>query len=113
MNEEQGYWEQFLEAWREDVYLRLSIYGMVLFAALCVINVLCWLRYGATISAMFDSKSGWSLNRLSIVKFTHSVHTFILYNADSTESTSRVQISDPIEGARSYYVPWYECFLVG
>ena len=67
MNEEQGYWEQFLEAWREDVYLRLSIYGMVLFAALCVINVLCWLRYGATISAMFDSKSGWSLNRLSKV----------------------------------------------
>lgn len=62
MNEEQGsYWEQFLQAWREDVYLRLSIYGMVLFAALCVINVLCWLRYGATISAMFDSKSGWSL----------------------------------------------------
>lgn len=103
-NEEQGYWEQFLQAWRDDVYLRLSIYGTVLFAALCVINVLCWLRYGATISAMFDSKSRWSFKQRHI---TCDI-SMLLHNADNSESTSQVQISDPIEGARSYYVPWYE-----
>ena len=53
-------WDQFLQAWSEDVYLRLSIYGLVLFAVLCVINFLCWYSYGPTISTMFDSKSGWS-----------------------------------------------------
>ena len=83
------------------MYLRLSIYGMVLFAALCVINVLCWLRYGATISAMFDSKSGWSL----IICVT-TINNTVRYNAGSNESTSWVKMSDPIEGARSYYVPW-------
>ena len=62
MAEEQGYWEQFLQTWREDIYLRLSAYGMVIFVVLSVAIVICWFRYAPTISKVFDSKSGWSLS---------------------------------------------------
>ena len=54
-------WKQFLEAWNEDIYLQLSVYGMVVFVVLCVFIVLCWSHYGAAISSVVDPKSGWSL----------------------------------------------------
>ena len=59
-HEQLGYWNQFLKACEEDIYLKLSVCGMVVFGILCALIVVCWFRYEATISAMFDSKSGWS-----------------------------------------------------
>lgn len=54
-------WEQFLQAWKEDIYLQLSVYGIVVFVVLCVFIVLCWSHYGAAVSSVIDPKSGWSL----------------------------------------------------
>ena len=54
-------WKQFLQAWNEDIYLQLSVYGMVVFVVLCVFIVLCWSHYGAAVSSVVDPKSGWSL----------------------------------------------------
>ena len=48
------------QAWEEDIYLRLSAYGMMVFCVLCALIVVCWFRYEATISDMIDTKSGWS-----------------------------------------------------
>ena len=56
------FWERFLHALNEDLYLRLSVYGVVVLFVLCVLIVLSWSRYGTTISAMFDSKSVQSQN---------------------------------------------------
>ena len=43
----------------------------------------------------------------NLLKLYQLLHAVYLYNTDISESTSRVQISDPIEGAPSYYIPWY------
>ena len=55
-----GHWERFLEVWKEDIYLQLSVYGMAVFLVLCVFIVVCWFRHGTTISAMVDTRSRWS-----------------------------------------------------
>ena len=58
-----GHWERFLEAWKKDIYLQLSVYGMAVFLVLCVFIVVCWFRHGTTISDMVDTRSRWSLSR--------------------------------------------------
>lgn len=84
-----GHWERFLEVWKEDIYLQLSVYGMAVFLVLCVFIVVCWFRHGTTISAMVDTRNSKESNN------------------------QRSHSSSDFEGSKSYYIPWQqEAFML-
>lgn len=50
--------EEFLRSLKEgDTYLRLLCAELVVLTLLCTLILLAWLRYGAAISTVFDSRS--------------------------------------------------------